>query len=274
MLVKCKMCSNILKTKPSRLKIGWGRYCSWKCRSKDSEYLNKISKANSLAYKEGRKKIPKNFSFKGYHHTEEAKKRMREKLSGEGNASWKNGKPKCVKCGRVLSGYKGLMCGKCRNKERIGKSVYVHKRKNHPFYKVFGDKHPAWKGGKPKCVDCGKELYWQRRKNPNCRCRKCFFKQYRGEKHHKYINGINRDGYPISFNFELKELIRKRDNYKCQLCGCPQEECLTRLPIHHIDYNKNNLDPKNLTALCKKCNTKVNVKRETWTKYFVEKINV
>lgn len=85
--------------------------------------------------------------------------------------------------------------------------------------------------------------------------------------------GISRRGYIFSqFNKELKEQIRKRDNYRCQECSIHQNELKKRLGVHHIDFNKKNNHPNNLISLCPSCHTQTNFKREDWTKYFQEKI--
>lgn len=78
--------------------------------------------------------------------------------------------------------------------------------------------------------------------------------------------------YSSDFNGKTKEEIRNRDNHICQLCGIPEDECLTKLPIHHIDYCKENGYKVNLISLCNMCNTKVNFNREHWQKYFTIKI--
>lgn len=92
----------------------------------------------------------------------------------------------------------------------------------------------------------------------------------KGENHWNWRGGV-REPYPFDFNEELKELIRKRDDYICQLCHIPQRELLQKLSVHHIDYVKENLDPKNLISLCRGCNAKVNFERENWTEYFTQK---
>lgn len=89
-----------------------------------------------------------------------------------------------------------------------------------------------------------------------------------GKNHPNWQGGISKQGYSFNFDRELKDLIRQRDDYKCQLCGIPQLECLKKLSIHHIDYNKENLDPKNLIVLCNACNSKVNFNRGYWQKLF------
>lgn len=92
------------------------------------------------------------------------------------------------------------------------------------------------------------------------------------EKCPNWKGGISNLPYSFDFNKELKELIRKRDNYKCQLCGMPECENINKLCIHHIDYDKKNCSPDNLITLCGKCNPKVNFKRDYWIDYFKKKI--
>lgn len=93
-----------------------------------------------------------------------------------------------------------------------------------------------------------------------------------GENSNRYINGSSNEPYIKEFNKELKEQIRKRDNYKCRLCGRNQRRNLVLfkeiLSIHHIDYDKSHADPKKLVSLCKSCNIKVNSNRDYWFAYF------
>lgn len=90
----------------------------------------------------------------------------------------------------------------------------------------------------------------------------------RGEYCPNWKGGISFEPYPVTFNRELKELIRQRDNYQCQLCGMPEIENIEKLSIHHIDYNKKDCLPSNLISLCRRCNAKVNYNREYWEEYF------
>lgn len=89
-----------------------------------------------------------------------------------------------------------------------------------------------------------------------------------GEKNGNWQGGSSRKPYPFNFDEELKELIRKRDNYLCQECGMSEIENGRKLDIHHIDYNKMDCDPNNLITLCRVCNCRVNGNREYWEKYF------
>lgn len=81
--------------------------------------------------------------------------------------------------------------------------------------------------------------------------------------------GIAEDGYAPGFSKTLKSHIRKRDGYKCQLCGATEDELCYRLSIHHADYDKSNHDEYNLFAVCKRCNSLVNTNRLVWYGYFL-----
>lgn len=92
----------------------------------------------------------------------------------------------------------------------------------------------------------------------------------RGKEAPNWKNGLSREPYPLDWRETLKESIRQRDNYKCQICRMPECENIQKLSIHHIDYDKDNLNPENLISLCRSCHTKTNYKRKYWEKYFEE----
>ena len=158
------------------------------------------------------------------------------------------------------------------NKAKLIKEKLIE---NH-LGKRAGKDSPSWKGGLPHCPDCGKSLS----KYDAVRCQRCAGKlrqgvkrpELSGSKSPNWRGGISRLPYPFNFNNELKELIRKRDNYKCQLCGMPEVEEMRKFAIHHIDYDKNNLDPKNLMTLCSRCNSKVNFNRDYYQELFSDKV--
>ncbi len=90
-----------------------------------------------------------------------------------------------------------------------------------------------------------------------------------GKNHPNWKNGISFEEYPREFNNILKEQIRKRDNYCCQLCYRTKKENKNKnLDVHHIDYNKKNNNENNLISLCHKCHGKTNYTREKWLNYF------
>lgn len=92
------------------------------------------------------------------------------------------------------------------------------------------------------------------------------------ENHPRWEGGKSFEPYTIEFDRQLKDLIRLRDNYTCQLCGVPEAECYEKLHCHHGDYDKENCLPSNLISLCRRCHTKTNSNREYWTGYFNNKL--
>lgn len=94
-----------------------------------------------------------------------------------------------------------------------------------------------------------------------------------GEKHPNWKGGKSFEPYPLGWNKTCKEQIRYRDGYKCQLCGCPEVENGRRLDVHHIDYDKENLNPQNLISLCNRCHSKTNYHKEKWIELFKEHSN-
>lgn len=99
---------------------------------------------------------------------------------------------------------------------------------------------------------------------------------------HSGVNNPNWQGgisgepqYVKDWTYSLKEAIRERDNYVCQICSSPQEEQNRKLHIHHIDYDKTNCNPDNLISLCHSCHVKTNNKdREKWKHIFKNKMKI
>jgi len=136
----------------------------------------------------------------------------------------------------VHKGNEGYWVGKKRSEKTINKIRIKKKGKRCSSKTEFKKGFTPWNKGKhPE--------YMQRENHPNWR------------------GGIGKLPYPFDFNEELKELIRKRDNYKCQKCGCPQEECYRKLDVHHKDGDKNNLNPNNLISFCQSCHIKLEAKK-------------
>ncbi len=69
----------------------------------------------------------------------------------------------------------------------------------------------------------------------------------------------------------LKHLIKRRDNYTCRLCNDKTKN--QDLHVHHIDYDKQNNDPKNLISLCNICHPKTNYNREKWKSLLIRLVN-
>jgi len=95
----------------------------------------------------------------------------------------------------------------------------------------------------------------------------------KGSNNFNWKGGSSFFPYSVDFNNQLKELIRHRDGFRCQLCGCSEIENTKKLDVHHIDYNKLNSNPLNLVSLCHRCNSIVNFSRDKWKRLFGQKIN-
>lgn len=175
----------------------------------------------------------------------------------------------------------------------------IHKRdingENNPMYGVHlsGEKASNYSGidkliekfvkenrGKHKC-QCGCEqkviiqehhYYYgipkycynhHSKKENNCFFDKHFYEKTNGN----WRGGKSFEPYPLGWNKTFKEQIRYRDGYKCQLCGCPEIENGRKLDVHHIDYDKENLNPSNLVSLCQNCHGRTNGHRDYWKEY-------
>lgn len=155
-------------------------------------------------------------------------------------------------------------------REKISKTL--KKRfltEKHPFY---GKKHTQETKDKIKEKVSGEKNVHLGKKHTEETKRK-ISESHRGEKSHCWKGGVSYQPYPDEWTNDLKDCIRKRDNFICQECGIHQDEIhngrIKKLDVHHIDYNKENLSPNNLITLCRNCHIKTNHgDRKYWENYF------
>jgi hypothetical protein len=175
---------------------------------------------------------------------------------GNNNPNWKGGKPKCIDCGKTLKNRYAKRCHLCYSKS------------------ISKENSPLWVENKERyCIDCGKRLnrnaYWIDTK----RCQICAKKVNLNP---NWIDGRSYEPYTLEWTEELREQIRKRDNYECQNCGMTEEEHLIVigriLEVHHIDYNKKNCKEDNLLTLCMGCNIRANYNRPYWQEVYQNKL--
>lgn len=83
-----------------------------------------------------------------------------------------------------------------------------------------------------------------------------------------WLGGKSFEPYSAEWTPELREQIRKRDNYTCQILECGLVQNGRPHDVHHVDYNKKNSTPLNLLTLCVSCHARVGVNREYWTSFF------
>lgn len=136
------------------------------------------------------------------------------------------------------------------------------------------------------CLICGKEFFRKASRigkaktcsNP-CRFRLMSLIN-EGAGNPSYIHGKSNEPYPIEFSKNLRNSIIIRDGESCIECGIGRKEHKDiygfDLNVHHIDFNKKNIDKQNLLSLCLSCHGKTHKKPiEQWiTKYkqYMEKV--
>ncbi len=91
----------------------------------------------------------------------------------------------------------------------------------------------------------------------------------RGNRHYNWQGGASRRLYPSDWTKALRQSIRRRDCFACQVCGVHQSKA--PLHVHHVDRDKTNGDPRNLVSLCCSCHATIHLRYEKfWMEFFVE----
>lgn len=166
-----------------------------------------------------------------------------------------SGVKKCVICGAELH-------GAAARKNKTCSDACASKQKSRS---KTGEKNNHWKGGKVYCRQCGVEITHAHRLHVKFCSRKCMAKwqslHLSRENSPLWQGGSAYADYPPDFNAKLRRSIRKRDGYQCQRCFKKQYS----LDVHHIDQDKKNSSPENLTSLCRSCHRQVH-----WELYRVE----
>ena len=162
-------------------------------------------------------------------------------------------------------------------KENISNGHYGLKHSKETKKKIGrkGDKNKNWKGGKPKCLDCGKLL-------SNYNNKRCSICSKKGNNSPMWKGGITKERVKIWFSNEYKiwrKLVFKRDNYICKKCNKRSRKGKRlELEAHHIKlfstFPEFRFDVKNGITLCKKCHNKTKRKEKDFEKLFNKIVNL
>lgn len=159
-----------------RAKRCWGCYLKWRENPKNHpSYTNGITLEKHYCLD-----CNKEINYKA----ERCSVCANEKIN---NPNWKNGKPHCIECGKLLSDYNAKRCVKCYS------PIFKNQGKEQ-----LGNNHPNWQGGK-SFEEYGKEfdssLKEQIRFRDHYECQNCGCSQLENGKqldaHHKDYNKKN-----------------------------------------------------------------------------------
>jgi len=153
---------------------------------------------------------------------------------------------------------------------------------------ITGEKHKNWKGGKPKCIDCGIKIFYTSK-----RCRKCAANttirleknreprpHLRGENHPNWIKDRTKlkkgDRHSKSSAYkEWKLTVKKRDGWKCRI---DNEDCRGQLDAHHIlpwkDYPELRYKINNGITLCQAHHPKKRAEEKRLIPFFTGLVSV
>ena len=287
--IKCDNCNLIIERIKTRIKKR--NFCNFKCKKEwqakwQYKYVNFKGSKNPF-WKGGKVKFNCDYCGRlAYQHKCQYKNQKHHFCNMKCKGKWFSKNKK----GKNSYSYQGkeklIKCSYCGKKMLLEKWRYNRVKLSFCNFKCYGKwlsknkkgkDSPCYSKIKTKCNYCSNVIYvkkhlMKQHKYHFCN-RKCSNKYFVGKNATSYIDGNSLFPYPLSFNNRLKGKIRNRDNNKCQLCGVPQQECLKKLHVHHIDYDKQNCDPVNLLTLCNRCNCKVNYNRDYWINYF-QKIQI
>lgn len=197
--------------------------------------------------------------LKGFKHSEETKKKIKDnspriwlgkKMSDESRRKMSEAKKKLKIIPPSRKGIKWSLEGRKK----------LSDANTRPF---LGKHHTEEVKQKLSILHTGKKLSDETKRKIS--------ESLKGEKSYLWKGGLTYEEYGINWTDILRESIRDRDEYTCQICGIHQDELTgmnKKLDVHHIDYNKKNLDPDNLITLCRTCHVKTNHNRDYWKKYF------
>ena len=261
----CKTCGKEFQAKPSTVASGKGNYCSVGCSYKS--YITKVNKTCQNCGKE--------FDIVPSEIVKGGGKYCSKKCMNESHTT--KIKRICKTCGKEFSTRQSAINNGIGN---YCSYECVHKAKTTKVKRI--------------CQKCGKEFWVKPSSIANGKGKFCSNECY-GEfksggtlsQDHRtkiteatiggfwYGNVRYHEGptYCEKWTPELRERVRAFFGYRCVECGTPQNG--TKLPVHHVWYNKKlccDDTPRSLVPLCHSCHSKTSVankeKRKWWSHHF------
>ena len=119
----------------------------------------------------------------------------------------------------------------------------------------------------PECSYKGRATKLVTRPPPTTKTRQKMSEAQRGERGPNWQGGISNKPYCPKFNNEFRRRVRAFFEYRCVLCGKPEDANKTKLCVHHVEYNKQACcdgKPAMFAALCSRCHCRTNVNRARW----------
>lgn len=239
--LSCEVCGKTFEAYRSEIKNGFARYCSQKCFGISvSARINLICQECSNEFS-----IPVSSAKKGRKFC--SKKCYLASRNPKSNST-------CGNCGKPI--YIRV------SQSKLGKGKYCSVRCN-----ALGRKKPV----EVVCEVCKKIVIIRPSLLHKFRfcsrgCKDKWQKTQVGDKAMNWRGGISKHPYPPEFDGTFRLMIRRRDNYRCAICGD------RGLDVHHIDYNKKHTAYENCITLCHSCHGKTNSDRERWKKHFMNVI--
>lgn len=153
-----------------------------------------------------------------------------------------------------------MICKQCGDPNR---KLYAHGLCQRCYKEQWRRKHGIPKRGEKSaqpCKECGRIPSVGR--SLCIRCYSRWWRKQQGEKHRQYMrNHVQKHHFGAH-----PEIIDRRENEGCLICGMSNEESLKvfdrRLSIHHLDgkgrtSNDPNHDLENLVVLCDRCHRRI-----------------
>lgn len=249
----CQWCGIVFPARRERVEKGQSRFCSrehhreW-VKSQGSQRKN-IGKENAIIQWDDKKNM-----YVAYWYEPDT---MKYKSSGWARWAWE------LKFGEVPKGYRATYKDGNSKNNKI-RNVCL---KTMAEISTIGERTRGVPKSKKtrkllSIAHTGKTLTEEHKKNISISNAKkwaegLFDKVHKGENNWRWRGGVEKP-YPKEFE-DIKEYIRTRDDYTCQICSKhlhKRRDC----QVHHKNGNKKHNDENNLILLCTACHGKIHAK--------------